>query len=199
MDRLARALGAADTDHFGHDAGKLLPEYRTVSCFCLTQWRSGASGIRRRRLECHRPRRGCRENRAPDCRRCRPGWRGGPPSPCPFRVYLRLKSATSITPLRSLASASLAMILFILSPISLSPSPPPCRQICCPSARREWHLFARRVCPKVFHEQQHEHVIFVLRSVDAAAQLVAARPEGRVKFRFFDGRVGYLRAPSDFD
>jgi len=32
-----------------------------------------------------------------------------------------LKSATSMTPLRSLASASLAMILFILSPISLSP------------------------------------------------------------------------------
>ena len=32
-----------------------------------------------------------------------------------------LKSATSITPLRSFASASLAMILFILSPISLSP------------------------------------------------------------------------------
>ena len=32
-----------------------------------------------------------------------------------------LKSATSITPLRSLASASLPMILLILSPISLSP------------------------------------------------------------------------------
>ena len=32
-----------------------------------------------------------------------------------------LKSATSITPLRSFASASLPMILLILSPISLSP------------------------------------------------------------------------------
>ena len=32
-----------------------------------------------------------------------------------------LKSAWSITPLRSLAAASLAMILLILSPISLSP------------------------------------------------------------------------------
>ena len=36
-------------------------------------------------------------------------------------LFSSLKSATSMTPLRSFASASRAMILLILSPISLSP------------------------------------------------------------------------------
>jgi hypothetical protein len=39
----------------------------------------------------------------------------------------------------------------------------------------------------VFHEQQDEYVVLVLRSVHAAAQLVAARPMRGIEFRFFDG------------
>jgi len=37
----------------------------------------------------------------------------------------------------------------------------------------------------VLHEQQHQHVILVLARIHAAAQLVAARPEGRVQFGLF--------------
>ena len=42
----------------------------------------------------------------------------------------------------------------------------------------------------VFDEQQHQHVIFILRSVHTAAQFVTGLPKGRVKFRFFDGHGG---------
>ncbi len=41
----------------------------------------------------------------------------------------------------------------------------------------------------VFHEQQDEHVVLVLRSVHAAAQFIAARPQRRIKFRFFDSHA----------
>ena len=43
----------------------------------------------------------------------------------------------------------------------------------------------------VFHEQQGEHVVFVLRSVHAAAQFVAARPEGGIEFGFLNSHRGF--------
>jgi len=46
----------------------------------------------------------------------------------------------------------------------------------------------------VFHEQQDENVILVLRGVHPPAQFVAARPEGGIKFRFFDGHEIYRQA-----
>ena len=39
----------------------------------------------------------------------------------------------------------------------------------------------------VFHEQQHEDVVLVLAGIHAAAQFVAACPEGRVEFGFLEG------------
>jgi hypothetical protein len=44
----------------------------------------------------------------------------------------------------------------------------------------------------VFDEEQDEDVVLVLRGVHAASQLIAGRPEGGVKFGFFDGHEGYL-------
>ena len=39
----------------------------------------------------------------------------------------------------------------------------------------------------VFHEQQDEDVVLVLRGVHAAAQFVATGPEGGVEFGFLEG------------
>lgn len=39
----------------------------------------------------------------------------------------------------------------------------------------------------VFHEQQHEHVVLILRGIHPAAQFVAALPEGGVEFGFLEG------------
>ena len=41
----------------------------------------------------------------------------------------------------------------------------------------------------VFDEQQHQHVILVLAGIHAAAQFVAACPQGAIEFRFFDGHL----------
>src|SRR5674476_438045 len=48
-------------------------------------------------------------------------------------------------------------------------------------------FLARRLVRHIFHEQQDEDVILVLRGVHAAAQLIAALPERAVKFGFFYG------------
>jgi hypothetical protein len=39
----------------------------------------------------------------------------------------------------------------------------------------------------VLDEQQDQHVVLVLAGIHATAQFVAARPEGAIEFRFFDG------------
>ena len=49
-----------------------------------------------------------------------------------------------------------------------------------PRLGREW-----RIVRHIFHEQQDEDVILVLRGVHATAQFIAALPKGRVKFGFF--------------
>ena len=98
-----------------------------------------------------------------------------------------LKSATSITPLRSLASASLAMILFILSPISLSPLSATMSAKLPPlGTSSSAVLLAGVLVGDVLHEQQDEDVVLVLRGIHAAAQFVAAFPEGAVEFGFLD-------------
>ena len=82
------------------------------------------------------------------------------------------------------------MILLILSPISLSPlsatmsaKPPPLgTSISAPGACR---LLVR----DVLHEQQREDVVLVLRGVHAAAQFVAALPEGAVELGFLQGHL----------
>ena len=48
-------------------------------------------------------------------------------------------------------------------------------------------LLAGGLVGDVFHEQQDEDVVLVLRGVHAAAQLVAAFPEGAVEFGFLEG------------
>ena len=50
-------------------------------------------------------------------------------------------------------------------------------------------LLAGVLVGDVFHEQQDEDVVLVLRGVHAAPQLVAAFPEGAVKFGFLDGHM----------
>ena len=50
-------------------------------------------------------------------------------------------------------------------------------------------FLARVFVGDVLHEQQDEDVVLVLRGVHAAAQLVAAFPEGAVEFGFLDGHV----------
>ena len=44
----------------------------------------------------------------------------------------------------------------------------------------------------VFHEQQHEDVVLVLRGIHAAAQFVAARPERGIEFGFLEGHRSSL-------
>ena len=44
----------------------------------------------------------------------------------------------------------------------------------------------------VFHEQQDQDVVLVLRGIHAAAQFVAGLPEGRIEFRFLEGHGGLL-------
>ena len=41
----------------------------------------------------------------------------------------------------------------------------------------------------VFDEQQDQHIVLVLGGIHAAAQFVAAFPEGAVKFGFLDGHA----------
>jgi hypothetical protein len=44
----------------------------------------------------------------------------------------------------------------------------------------------------VFHEEQDGDVVLVLRCIHAAAQFVAACPEGRVEFGFLEGHGQFL-------
>ena len=102
-----------------------------------------------------------------------------------------LKSATSITPLRSFASASLAMILLILSPISLSPLSATMSAKLPPFGHVEQvaSFWLGVLVGDVLHEQQDEDVVLVLRGVHAAAQFVAAFPEGAIEFGFLQGHI----------
>ena len=51
----------------------------------------------------------------------------------------------------------------------------------------------------VLDEQQHQHIILILRCIHPAAQFVAALPEGGVEFRFFDWHVPDYKTKSHFE
>jgi hypothetical protein len=55
-------------------------------------------------------------------------------------------------------------------------------------------LLARGFVRDVFHEQQDEDIILVLRGIHAAAQFIAGLPEGGVEFGFFK-RHESIKAP----
>ena len=38
----------------------------------------------------------------------------------------------------------------------------------------------------IFHEQQNQHIIFILGSIHAATQFIATFPQGRIEFTFFN-------------
>ena len=104
-----------------------------------------------------------------------------------------LKSASSMTPLRSLASASLPMILLILSPISLSPlSAHHVGEAAALGHLDERVGLAGVLVRDVLHEEQRQDVVLVLRGVHAAAQFVAALPEGAVELGFLEGHGSTL-------
>ena len=85
------------------------------------------------------------------------------------------------------------MILLILSPISLSPLSATMSAKLPPFGHVEQAvLLAGVLVGDVLHEQQDEDVVLVLRGIHAAAQLVAACPEGAVEFGFLDGHVSVV-------
>ena len=47
----------------------------------------------------------------------------------------------------------------------------------------------------VFDEQQNQHIVLVLRGIHAAAQFVAAFPEGVIEFRFLYGHKNGVEPP----
>ena len=89
VDGLAGALGAANADDLGHDAGNL----RRGVELPLALARLGGEvahevfvGVAEQVVALGTV---ARESRGTGCRRWRPGWRGGPPSPCPCRACRR--------------------------------------------------------------------------------------------------------------
>ena len=82
------------------------------------------------------------------------------------------------------------MILLILSPISLSPLRATMSAKLPPSGTSiSASGLPGVLVGDVLDEEQDEDVVLVLRGVHAAAQLVAACPEGAVEFGFLDGHL----------
>ena len=189
VDRLVLAGVLADADDLGQDAGHLGRACRTGPCSCRTRWRSAASGTRRRRRAGRRPRRG--EPRKSRSLKIATSLESRSCISLPLPSFSSsLKSARSMTLRRSLASASLPMILLNRSPISVSPL-------------SGEHVVERAalghvdqavgiglgLVRDVLHEQQRQDVVLVLRGVHAAAQLVAALPQRAIQVRLLQRHV----------
>ena len=128
-------------------------------------------------------------SRAPDCRRCdtRLERRSTISLPLPS-LSASLKSATSITPLRSLASARLADdLVHLVADLLVALQRHHVGKSAALGHVEQGILLAGVFVGDVFDEQENEDVILVLRGVHAPAQLVAAFPERAVKFGFLDG------------
>ena len=96
-----------------------------------------------------------------------------------------LKSATSMTPLRSFASASLADDLVdLVADLLVALERDHVGEAAALGHVDQGVRLAGVLVGDVLHEQQDEDVVLVLGGIHAAAQLVAGLPEGGVEFGF---------------